>query len=72
MLQPVATLDPDGKSAKGRWRVFAMLGNYGGTPSWAGGIYENQYILENGVWKIKDLSFHYVNPVSKRKPALLL
>jgi hypothetical protein len=58
MLQPVVTLEPDGKSAKGRWRVFTMLGNYGGTASWAGGIYENEYILESGIWKIKDLHFY--------------
>ena len=58
MLQPVITLDADGKTARGRWRVLAMLGSYGGAASWAGGIYENEYILENGVWKIKDLHFY--------------
>lgn len=58
MLQPVVTLAPDGRSAKGRWRVFTMLGNYGGTASWAGGVYENEYVLENGVWKIKNLRFY--------------
>jgi hypothetical protein len=58
MLQPVVTLAPDGKSAKGRWRVFAMLGNYGGTAVWAGGIYENEYIQENGAWKINDLHYY--------------
>jgi hypothetical protein len=58
MLQPVVTLAPDGKTAKGRWRVFAMLGSYGGAAVWAGGIYENEYILENGAWKIKDLHYY--------------
>ncbi len=58
MLQPVITLDPGGRSARGRWRVIAMLGSYGGTAVWAGGIYENQYVLENGVWKIKDLRYY--------------
>lgn len=58
MLQPVVTLAPDGKSARGRWRVFTMLGYYGGTASWAGGVYENSYVLEKGVWKIKDLHFY--------------
>jgi hypothetical protein len=58
MLQPVITLAPDGMTAKGRWRVLAMLGSYGGSASWAGGIYENEYILENGVWKINDLHFY--------------
>jgi hypothetical protein len=58
MLQPVVTLAPDGKSAKGRWRVFTMLGFYGKNANWAGGVYENEYIKEDGVWKIKDLRFY--------------
>jgi hypothetical protein len=58
MLQPVVTLAPDARTAKGRWRVLAMLGSYGGNALWAGGIYENEYVLENGVWKIKDLHYY--------------
>ncbi len=58
MLQPVVTLGPDGKSAKGRWRVLAMLGSFGGNATWAGGVYENEYIQENGVWKISDLHYY--------------
>ena len=64
MLQPVVTLGPDRKTAKGRWRVLAMLGSYGGDAIWAGGVYENEYILENGVWKISDL--HYYSRYSGR------
>ena len=58
MLQPVITIAPDGKSARGRWRVFTMLGFYGKNANWAGGVYENEYVLEDGVWKIKDLRFY--------------
>jgi hypothetical protein len=58
MLQPVVTLATDGKSAKGRWRVFTMLGFHGKNANWAGGVYENEYTKENGVWKIKDLRFY--------------
>ena len=58
MLQPVVTLAPDGKSAKGRWRVFTMLGFHEKNANWAGGVYENEYVLEGGVWKIKDLRFY--------------
>ena len=58
MLQPIVTLAPDRKSARGRFRVLAMLGSYGGDAIWAGGVYENEYVLENGVWKIKDLRYH--------------
>jgi hypothetical protein len=36
---------------------MAMLGGYGGTASWAGGVYENQYVRENGVWKFKDVRY---------------
>ena len=25
--------------------------------SWAGGVYENQYVRENGVWKFKDVRY---------------
>ena len=58
MLQPVITITPDGKSAKGRWRVFTMLGFHEKNANWAGGVYENEYVMEDGVWKIKDLRFY--------------
>jgi hypothetical protein len=64
MLQPVVTLAPDGKLANGRWRVLAMLGRYGISAVWAGGVYENKYIFENGVWKIGNL--HYYSQYSGR------
>ena len=51
-LSPVITLNPDGQGAKGRWHIIAMRGVYGESASWAGGIYENEYALEGGVWKI--------------------
>jgi hypothetical protein len=76
-MQPVVTLAPDGQSAKGRWHIMAMLGGYGTTASWAGGVYENQYIRENGVWKMKDVRYiqqysgRYENPgwTAARDPA---
>lgn len=58
MLQPVVTLAPDGKSARGRWRLFSMLGSFKKSADWKGGIYENEYILEDGVWKIKNLNYY--------------
>ncbi len=58
MLQPVITLVPDGDTARGRWRILAMMGSYGESAVWAGGVYENLYIRENGVWKIRDLRYH--------------
>jgi SnoaL-like protein len=56
-MQPVITLAPDGQSGKGRWHIMAMLGGYQTTASWAGGIYENEYVLERGVWKMKDVRY---------------
>ena len=67
-MQPVVTLAADGQSARGRWRIMAMLGGYGGNASWSGGIYENQYVRENGVWKFKEVRYlpqysgRYENP----------
>ena len=37
---------------------MAMLGGYGTSASWAGGVYENQYVRENGVWKFKEVRYH--------------
>jgi hypothetical protein len=58
MIQPVVTVAADGKTARGRWHVIAMLGSYGGSASWAGVVYENRYVLEDGVWKISELSYN--------------
>jgi SnoaL-like domain len=58
MIQPVVTVAADGKTARGRWHVIAMLGGYGGTASWAGVVYENRYVFEDGVWKISELSYN--------------
>jgi hypothetical protein len=57
-MQPVITLAPDGQSAKGRWHIMAMLGGFGRSASWAGGVYENEYVRERGVWKMKDVRYY--------------
>ena len=56
-LQPVITLSEDGMSASGRWRAFMQLGTHGAGSGgqWGEGPYENEYIKEDGVWKIKKL-----------------
>lgn len=53
-LSPVVTFDPDGRTVRGRWHSVSMLGRYGESASWAGGIYENVYVNEGGVWKLKE------------------
>jgi triacylglycerol lipase len=57
-IQPVVHLDPGGKTAKGRWRAFAMFGSLGGGATWAEGVYELQYAKVNGVWKISKLDYY--------------
>jgi hypothetical protein len=56
-MQPVVTIAADGQSGKGRWHIMAMLGGYERSASWAGGVYENEYVRENGVWKFKDVRY---------------
>jgi len=57
ILQPVITIAEDGLSAKGRWRAVLMNGQLGERAIWGEGVYENQYVKQNGVWKI--LSIHW-------------
>ena len=58
ILQPIVTLGADGKTAKGAWHEVAMLGQFGKSASWRGGVYENEYTLDKGVWKISKLQFY--------------
>lgn len=56
-LSPVVTVDWDGRVVRGRWRELSMLGQFGSRAEWANGLYENEYVEEDGVWKIRRL--HY-------------
>jgi SnoaL-like domain len=57
-LQGVVHVAPDGKTAKGRWRAFIMMGDAAkGTADWQEGIYENEYRKEGGVWKISKVQY---------------
>ena len=51
MLQPIITVADDNKTAKGRWRSDVMLSR-AGKGRWGGGVYENEYVNDNGTWKI--------------------
>lgn len=57
-VMPVVTLAADGRSAKARWRGILLEGNLGGDAFWGEGPYENEYVKENGVWKIKTLHWY--------------
>jgi hypothetical protein len=65
--QGVIDVDPDGKTAKGRWGVFYCLA----TPVdgeqkalWGHGLYENEYVKENGKWKFRKFQLfrNFVTP----------
>ena len=62
--QPVIHLGEDGQSAKMRSRALSIMGSYGQYSMWMGGIYENEYVEEDGIWKLrKDQVFntYFVN-----------
>ena len=52
-FQPVIDVAPDGQSAKMRSRALSIMGQWERYSQWMGGVYENEYVKENGVWKIK-------------------
>jgi hypothetical protein len=59
-LQPIVTVSPDGQSAKGRWRLFLMTGvsGSGSGGNWGEGVYENEYVKQDGLWKISKLHWY--------------
>jgi hypothetical protein len=65
-LQGVISVNPDGKTAKGRWQcLFMSVVNFGARDMppracWGYGVYENDYIKENGKWMFKKLYFNRI------------
>ncbi|MBO9581761.1 MAG: nuclear transport factor 2 family protein [Sphingobium sp.] len=65
-MQDVVTVADDRQTAKGRFRALLMGGTHAGVPDapklpyqqwWEAGVYENDYVRENGVWKYKRLGY---------------
>jgi hypothetical protein len=57
-ISGIVDLDPDGKTAKGRWYGFGLIAQKRAGKLRAiisCGIWENQYIKEDGIWKILKL-----------------
>ena len=60
-LSGIVDVDPDGKNAKGRWYGYFLgaLRSGGQFRALIGcGIWENEYVKEDGIWKIKKLFFN--------------
>lgn len=59
-LQGVVHVDPDGQTARGRWRTFAMIGAAGregrpGMAMWSQGPYEITYRKVKGKWMFQTM-----------------
>jgi hypothetical protein len=50
-LQPVIDVAEDGSSANVRSRLFVMYGIEDSNAQWGAGVYENELVKEDGVWK---------------------
>jgi hypothetical protein len=66
LFQDVITVAPDGLTAKGRSRALLVLGSHESRTErppqlpdqvYEAGLYENEYALEDGVWKISRLEY---------------
>jgi acetyl esterase/lipase len=57
-LQPLVDVSADGNTARVRSRELSMTGKIGGQGLWSEGVYENTFVRDNGVWKIKSLHFY--------------
>jgi hypothetical protein len=59
----IVTVDPDGKTAKGRWYGWgsaALPSEKGIKQHFFNGIYECEYIKEEGIWKIQKMKFDQI------------
>jgi hypothetical protein len=55
---PVVNLSVNGEAAKGRWYGFALLCDSQGNATIQGGVFENEYVREDGKWRIGVHRFH--------------
>lgn len=52
LYQHIIHVDESGTSARARFRSLDMLGDFGGEALLGGSVFENDYVKEDGVWKI--------------------
>ena len=73
LMQPVIRVSDDGRSATGRFRLFQPrtgktvggAGDFFAASFW-GGMYHDRYVLEDGIWRIWELTLDepYITPVA--------
>lgn len=57
MVQPIIHVGEDNRTAKARWRSDVLLSRKG-AGRWGGGVYENEYVNDNGTWKFSKLHYY--------------
>jgi hypothetical protein len=66
-LQDIVDIVPDGKSARARFRALMLAGQHETKKDrvspfpdqcWEAGIYENEYVKDRGIWKIRCLNYN--------------
>jgi hypothetical protein len=65
-LQPVIHVAADGHSARIRSRLLQLTRDAQGQPMWGGGIYENELVKVDGVWKFRRLHLYRTYKVNYR------
>jgi hypothetical protein len=58
-LQPMISVAPDGLTAKARWRAVMQVGILHKSAQWGEATYENEYVKDGGIWKIKKLHAYF-------------
>jgi hypothetical protein len=65
-MQDIVDICADGRTASGRFRALLLAGQHESKKEriehfpeqcWEAGIYENQYVKDRGIWKIKRLDY---------------
>nr|WP_184151214.1 nuclear transport factor 2 family protein [Sphingobium lignivorans] len=56
--EPLLSMSADGRTIQSRWMSLSLTGDGKGAARLESGVYENDYVRENGVWKIALAHYH--------------